>query len=213
MILPADLQLASIITTYSLYAGQNSTLQTDALTFAHVVRRAIDDVTPKSILRDGSHLLDTVFLLALRPNAILSPNDFRLYMRIFVSSRLPPVAAMWNNMSAPSYDTVSDAYDVVSADNAVPNETYVYFTNDAGTAEAEYVSTPTDVFKMVMYRRTPDVHTFTNSKASKLNKIVYTTPGATYTSECNGYPIKMYKQSEIDDEARALLSGRYRIVV
>lgn len=209
MIYPRDLQLGSLLSSYMLHGGYATTLHTDALTFAHVLRRALDDVTHTNVIQKASHLLDSIFLLALRPNTILSPSDLRLYTRIFVSSRLPPVISLWNATQGHSFDTTNQPYDVVTSDTVSANETYMYFTNASGFVERDYVASPTDVLKMIIFRRTPEVRTFTNAEAQRLNKVVFTGLAPERFTECNGFPLKYYTQSEIDPESRSLLSGNF----
>lgn len=211
MIFPKDLQLGIVICSYMLYGGYPSTVHTDALTFAHILRRTLDSVDISNVIQKSSHLLDSVFLLALRPNTVLSPSDLRLYIRIFVGSRLPPVISLWNNAKGVLFDSYANPYDVVNAENANCNELYMYFTTLSGAIEKDYVASPTDCLKMILFRRTPEVRTFSNAEAGTLHKLVLTGHTVEYFTETNGYPLKYYTQNELDPETRILLSGKYAI--
>jgi hypothetical protein len=211
MIFPKDLQLGIVLCSYMLYGGYPSTLHTDALTFAHVLRRTLDDLTVQNTIQKASHLLDSIFLLALKPGTVLSPSDLRLYIRIFVGSRLPPVINLWNNCKPVSFDSYASPFDVVSSDTASTNEMYMYFSNVNGFIEKDYVASPTDCLKMIMFRRTPEVRTFTNAEAGSLHKVVLTGHTVDYYTEVNGFPLKYYTQNELDPETRVLLSGKYAI--
>lgn len=211
MIFPKDLQLGIVLCTYMLYGGYPSTLHTDALTFAHVLRRTLDDLTVSNAVHKASHLLDSIFLLALKPGHVLSPSDLRLYIRIFVGSRLPPVVSLWNACKSVAFDSYASPYDVVTSDTAEPNELYMYFTNANGFIEKDYVANPTDCLKMIMFRRTPEVRTFTNAEAGTLHKLVLTGHTVDFYTETNSHPLKYYTQNELDPETRVLLSGKYSI--
>jgi hypothetical protein len=210
MIFPKDLQLGSILSSYMMHAGYATSVQTDCLTFAHVLRRVYDDVELFNVIQKSSCFLDAVFALGLQRRSVLTPSDMRLYVRIFVSSRLPPVVDVWNNAKKTYVDTMREPYDVVNSEAPRCNETYMYFSNTQGP-ERDYVASPSDVFKMMMFRRTPEVRTFTNSEAFELHKVIYSGAHVDVFEESNGHPIKMYQVGEIDKDAYTLLSGRYAL--
>lgn len=213
MIYPKDLQIGSVLATYMTHAGYASTLATDSLNFAHILRRSLDLVEVFNAVQKASHLLDSIFVLGLRRNHVLSPSDLRLYIRVFMTSRLPPLLGVWNDMTERKYVLMTDEfYDVVNAEPAKTNETYVYFSNCEGSVEKTYVATPEDVFKMMIFRRTPEVRTFMNSEAFQLHKVVFVgNPDQGCIEESNAYPIKMYTKDELDDDSEALLSGKMTV--
>lgn len=213
MIYPKDLQIGSVLATYMTHAGYASTLATDSLNFAHILRRSLESVEVFNAVQRASHLLDAVFVLGLRPNHVLSPSDLRLYIRVFITSRLPPVLGVWNAVANTKFLSASDEpYDVVNAEPAKMNETYIYFSNCDGLAEKTYVATPEDVLKMMIFRRTPEVRTFMNSEAFQLHKVVFVgTPDQGCIEESNSYPIKVYTSDELDEDSEALLSGKMTV--
>lgn len=217
MILPRDLQIASTLAVYMKNAGYAATLHTDCLTFAHVLRRTNDDITIDTTLKVASKLLDAVFMLGLRQDAqvqeTLTDSDMRLYMRVFVSSRLPPVVTLWNATGTATDQRLlprdaDTGYDVVNAENAAMGEVYMAFRNKAGIME-DYLGTPTDTLKSLVYRRTPEVKTFANSVADRLIRVVYASDAGAFMSESNTQPLKVYQPSEIDDECLKFLRGAY----
>lgn len=213
MIYPKDLQIGSVIAMYMTHAGYASTLATDSLNFAHILRRSLESVQIFNAVQRASHLLDAIFVLGMRPNQVLSPSDLRLYIRVFITSRLPPVLGVWNKTLATRFLAASDEpYDVVNAEPARMNETYVYFSNCEGHAEHTYVATPEDVLKMMIFRRTPEVRTFMNSEALLLHRVVYVdTPDPHCIEESNAYPIKVYTVDELDEQSEALLCGKMTV--
>lgn len=209
MILPKDLLYATVLSKYMKYSGYQNSLYTDCLTIAHLIRRLEDQTSTRNILFYVSHFLDQVFVLYLKPNEILIPSDMRLYIRVFLMSRFPSAAKLWNTISnnTEMKSICQAAYDVVNAENAIPNELYLYFSNENGK-EAEYIASPQDILKSIFYRRTLEVKTFSNATAKDLRRIVYSDDFGAPLSECNTQPLKVYAPAEVDPEALMFLSGK-----
>lgn len=214
MILPKDLLYATVLSKYMKYSGYQNSLYTDCLTIAHLIRRIEYEVTTKTILYHVSHLLDQVFQLYLKPGEILSGPDMRLYIRVFLMSRFPSAAKLWNTISnyTELKSITQSAYDVVNAENAIPNETYLYFCNETGSKESEYIALPQDILKSIFYRRTLEVKTFSNAIAKDLRRIVYSDDFSEALCESNTQPLKVYGPSEVDSEAFMFLSGKLAFV-
>lgn len=213
MIFTKDLYVASILCHYVRKGGYSSTLLTDCLTFAHVLRRVYPEIsTEKHVLEMSSSLLDFVFITGLRANQIMIPSDLRLYMRVFIASRLPPLIQIWNSMTLTRIANLeskeyNNSYDV--SNSGLPNEgeVYTYFVDRSGIIETLLLP-PSDMLKMLTLRRHIDIQTLTNALAGQLHKVVFIQNEKDLYTEENTQPLRVYQQSEVDNEAQKLLTGK-----
>lgn len=212
MIFTKDLYIASILCHYTRKGGYTSTLITDCLTFAHVLRRVYPEMTTeKHVLDMSSSLLDFVFMTGLRANQIMIPTDLRLYIRVFIASRLPPLVQIWNSVTETKIADITsneyiNAYDVSNAASPNEGEVYMYFIDRNGIIETLLLP-PSDMLKMLTLRRHIDIQTLTNALAGQLQKIVFINQDELYTEE-NTHPLRVYKEEEVDIEAQKLLNGK-----
>jgi hypothetical protein len=209
MIFASDLHIGSILSLYMKHAGYTSTLFSDCLSLAHVLRRTTD-MTLRNVIETASTFLDYVFMLGLRRGSVLEPSDLRLYTRVYVASRLPPVAQLWNNLSdlymytsqEPEY---LEAYDIIESENCAFNHVYLRFDKE------NYYATPSQLLKFITHRRSLDVQTFSNAKVTKVDRVVFFEDQEQGFTEENTQPLKIYHVNEVDKPAFELLSGKFKL--
>jgi hypothetical protein len=213
MIFTNDLLIANILCHYMRKGGYLTSLVTDCLTFAHVLRRVYPEMhTKEDVLHLASSLLDFVFMTGLRANHVMPPSDLRLYTRVFIASRLPPLLQVWNSMTTTRIANLdsneyNSCYDV--SNSGLPNEgeVYTYFTDRNGTVETLLLP-PSDMLKMLTLRRHIDIQTLTNALAGQLQRVVFVHDDNELYTEENTQPLKVYQNDEIDNESHKLLTGK-----
>lgn len=211
MILHRDLQLASVLTLYMKHGGNKKNFYSDCLTAAHILRRIDEEVNTTNIISKLNKLLNEVFMLYMRPLDILTPYEMRLYLRVFITSRLTPVIKMWNSILDVTQTTKEELYDVINAENINENVVCMFFSNEMGEYEKSYVALPTDILKTILVRTTTEVKTFANSNAQRIHRIVYTTNSQEPITEENTFPIKVYEDTDIEEQHVPFLNGKYII--
>lgn len=209
MIVHRDLQLASVLVNYLKSGGNKKHLFTDCLTVSHILRRIDDAIGTKTIVLKLSKFLNESFVLYMKPTEILSPYEMRLYLRVFIASRLVPVITIWNQMHENTQITKEPFYDVINADNMTENVVYMYFSNEMGESEKTYVALPSDILKSILVRTTIEIKTFANSNAQHIHRIVYSEENSPPITEENTYPIKVYSDTDINDLHLPFLNGKY----